>query len=223
MLHPTCIVYAKDDDPHNYVLDLSDFLNHCGVDCDIDQYHANENILDWGGWNETVIKNRASRNGYVLLVCSPKLHQQLSYSASSSNIGMKSGHINNLTLNTLIKDTNITHHIIPIFLEQSSKKFIPTCLAGRSCYLICITKLLELLSRGIAINDALNVRELESLRSLVCLLRGEPEVVKPAPIYSPISSAPLMSCKSMFCTIKLHAYIDTQTVWCIVFPHYKFC
>jgi len=212
VLHPTCIVYAKDDDPHNYVLDLSDFLNHCGVDCDIDQYHASENILNWEEWNKTVIKSRASRNGYVLLVCSPMLHQQLSSLTNSLQIKMKAGHISNLTLNTLIKDTNITHHIIPIFLEQSSKKFIPTCLAGKSCYSICITKLLELLSRGVAINDALNVPELESLRNLVCLLRGE-LVVKPPPkmIYSPIS-APLTSCKSIFCTIKLHAYIDAHTV-----------
>ena len=179
VLHPTCIIYSKDDDPSNYVCELSDFLNHCGVDCDIDQYHACENILDWGGWIETMIKSRASRKGYVLLVCSPKLHQKLSNPSSSLRIEMKAGHISNLTLNTLIKDDIITYHIIPIFLEQCRKEYVPACLAGRSWYSICITKLLELSHHTASIDAVLNVPELESLRNLVYRLRGEQVVVKP--------------------------------------------
>ena len=181
MLHPTCIVYSKDDDPSNYMRDLSDFLNYCAVDCVIDQYHANENILDWGGWTEAVIKDRASRNGYVLLACSPKLYQQLSNTANSLKIEMKAGHISNLTLNVLIKDENITNHIIPIFLKQYRRGLIPTCLAERSYYSINITKVIELSNHGASFDTILNAPELESLRSLVYRLRGEVEVVRPPP------------------------------------------
>ena len=158
---------------------MSDFLNHCGVDCDIDQYHASDTILDWGGWVERMIKNRAARNGYMLLVCSPTLHHKLSNTVAGSKIDMKAGHISNLTLNTLIKDENITNHVIPIFLEQYRKEFVPTCLLGRSCYSICFTKLLELSSRSAGIDAVLNAPELESLRGLVYRLRGEQEVIKP--------------------------------------------
>ena len=193
--HPTCIVYSKDDDPSNHVCDLSDFLNHCGVDCDIDQYHASENILDWGGWVETMIKSRASRNGYVLLVCSPRLHQKLSNPSSSLKIEMKAGHITNLTLNTLIKDEIITYHIIPIFLEQDKKEYIPTCLAGRICYSVCITKLLELSNHSGSIEAVLNAPELESLRDLVCRLRGEPVVVKPPHMIPSPIPGPTPVCK----------------------------
>lgn len=177
--HPTYIVYSKDDDPCDYIRELSEFLNRCGVDCDIDQYHASENILDWGGWNEEVIKDRASRNGYILLVCSQKLHQQLRNPSTSLTIKMKAGHISNLALNALIKDENITNHIIPVFLEQYRRELVPSCLVGRSCYSICITKLLELANIHGNLETILNTPELESLRSLVCRLRGEPEVVKP--------------------------------------------
>lgn len=184
VLHPACIVYSKDDDPHNLVRDLSDFLNVCGVECDIDQYHAHENILDWGSWTEELIKNQAARKGYVLLVCSPKLHQQLTNIASNlRKIEMKVGHISNLTLNTLIKDENITNYVIPIFLEQYRKEFIPTCLVGRICYVANITKVP---SDGPFIETALNTPELESLRSLVHRLRDEPEVVRPLPQFSPV-------------------------------------
>ena len=199
VVHPTFIVYSKDDDPHNHVCDLSDFLNHCGVDCDIDQYHTNENILDWGGWSEGVIKDRAARNGYVLLVCSPKLYQQLSNVSSSVRIEMKAGHISNMTLNALIKDEKITHHIIPVFLEQHRKEFILTCLGGRLCYSINITKIIELSSHGRGIDDILNTPGLEWFRSLVLRLRGEPDAVKP-----PLPMVPPPMCKQ--CTYSTLPY-----------------
>ena len=185
--HPACIVYSKDDDPFNHVRDLSDFLNLCGVDCDIDQYHTNENILDWGSWTEELIKNQAARRGYVLLVCSPKLHQQLTNVASSlRTIEMKAGHISNLTLNTLIKDEKITNYIIPVALEQCRKELIPTCLAGRLCYSANITKVPNDFP---SIDAVLSTPELESLRSLVHRLRDEPEVVRPS------TQFPFISCK----------------------------
>ena len=90
---------------------------------------------------------------------------------------MRAGHISNLTLNTLIKDDIITYHIIPIFLEQYRKEYVPACLAGRSWYSVCITKVLEL---SASIDAVLNAPELESLQSLVYRLRGEQMVVKPS-------------------------------------------
>ena len=139
-----------------------------------------------------MIKSCASRNGYILIVCSLTLYQKLSNPASISKIEMKAGHISNLTLNALIKDKTISYRIIPIFLEQYRKEYIATCLAGRSSFSVHITKLLELLRQGGNIDVMLNTPGLELLQSLVYRLKGE-QVVKP-PIHMIPSPTPPM-CK----------------------------
>ena len=178
--HPHAfIVYSKDDDPNNHVKDLSDFLRaYCGIDCDIDQYHASENILDWGLWNEEQMRNCTTKNGYVLLVCSPKLHQQLCDARNSSRIEMRAGHLTNLTLNSLIKDSHITQHVIPVFLEQHRLDCVPTCVAERTCYALNWSRVMNCDPTAEA-GVILSTPGLEQLRSLVCRLRSEVENLKP--------------------------------------------
>jgi len=183
-------VYCKDDDPYNSVKDLSDFLTYCGVDCDIDQYHTHENVLDWGLWNEEEIRKCISREGFMLLVCSPRLHQQLCDARSSSRIEMRAGHLTNLTLNSLIKDSTITQRVIPVFLEQHRMEYVPTCVAERTCYALNWSRVMNCDPNAEA-NVILNTPGLESLRSLVCRLRNEPESVKPE---VPTTPGPICKC-----------------------------
>jgi len=186
IVHPHAfIVYSKEDDPNNYVKDLADFLRaNCGVDCDIDQYHSNENVLDWGLWNEKEIRKCANKNGYVLLVCSPKLHQQIYDARSSCRIEMRTGHLTNFTLNSLIKDSTITQRVIPVFLEQHRMEYVPTCVAERTCYALNWSRVMNC-DPNAETSVILNTPGLESLQSLVCRLRNEPESTKPRVVTSP--------------------------------------
>ena len=170
---PTYIIYSKEHSDD--VLDLSDFLrNHCGVSCDIDQYHMHENIPQWGVWKENKIKELAKQNGFVLLICSPEMYQQLSQ-PDGSQIQMKAGHINTLTLNYLIKDPVTTQCIIPVCLEELNKEIVPSSLCGRTIYFLSFSKL----DPDADINSILNIPEFESLRSLVYKLRSEVEISRP--------------------------------------------
>ena len=185
-------MYSKEDDPNNHVKDLSDFLRaNCGVDCDIDQYHTNDNVLDWELWNEEQIRKCAHVKGYVLLVCSLRLYQQLCDARNSLRIEMRAGHLTNLTLNSLIKDSIITQHVIPVFLEQHKMECVPTCVAERTCYALNWSRVMNCDPNAEA-SVILNTPGLESLRSLVCRLRNEPESVKPRVV--PPSK---LSCKCM--------------------------
>ena len=100
------------------MLYLSDFLNSCGIHCDIDQYNSHENILDWGLWNQQKIMKCAKGGGFVLLICSSMMCEQLSKSDECSRIQMKPGHIERLSLNSLIKGEATAHCIIPVCLEN---------------------------------------------------------------------------------------------------------
>jgi len=154
------------------------------VDCDIDQYHTNQNVLDWGIWNEAEIRKCISREGFVLLVCSPRLHRQLCDPRNSSRIEMRAGHLTSLILNSLIKDSQITQRVIPVFLEQCRLDCVPTCVAERTCYALNWSRVMNCDPTAEA-GVILSTPGLEQLRSLVCRLRKEPESLKPDVVTSP--------------------------------------
>ena len=174
---PTYIIYSEEHS--DFVHQLSDLLICCGVDCDIDQYHMIENIPQWGVWNEDKIKKIAKCNGFVLLMCCPKMHQQLSDTNVSSQIQMKVGHINTFALNTLIREEATTHCIIPVCLcetlEKLNIKIVPDSLRGRTIYSLSLSILEQVEPEA----DILNKPGLESLQSLVFRLNGKPEISKP--------------------------------------------
>ena len=175
-VYPTYIIYSEENG--EAVHELSAFLmNKCGVVCDIDQYHAKENITQWDVWNEEKIRETSKCNGFVLLVCSPEMYQQLSNSAGSQ-IQMKVGHISTLTLNSLIRDDITTYCIIPVCLEKLNKEVVPASLRGRTIYHLSFSTLIRVDSRA-DIESILDKKEFESLRSLVYKLRGISEVYKP--------------------------------------------
>ena len=170
MAPATYIIYSKE---HNDdVLELSHFLTKlCGVPCDIDQYHTLDNISQWGVWTENKIKELAKHSGFVLLICSPEMYQQLS-EPGCSRIQMKAGHIDTLTLNNLIRDPVTTHCIIPVCLEELNKETVPCSLRGRTNYFLSFSKLMQV-DPNADIKSILAMSEFESLRSLVYKLRGE--------------------------------------------------
>lgn len=175
----THIIYSEEDSDDVHL--LSDFLNSCGVPCDIDQYHTQENILNWGVWNQQKIENNAdlSVGGFVLLVCSHRMYEQLSQPNKSSRIQMKPGHIDSLTLNSLITGPSTTHCIIPVCLEGIEMKNIPKCLTERSRYSLSLSKLKQFDS-NMDRNLILSAPGLESLQDLVYKLRGIPEAERPS-------------------------------------------
>ena len=177
LVGPTYIIYSKEHS--DTVFELSDFLiKHCGVSCDIDQYHMHENIPQWGVWKENKIKEIAKRNGSVLLICSPVIYRQLSEPGVCSQIQMKAGHIDTLTLNNLIRDQATTKCIIPVCLEELNKEIVPSCLRERNIYSLSFSTLMQADPKA-DLESILDMPKLESLRSLVYRLRGDPEISRP--------------------------------------------
>ena len=160
------------------MLELSNFLrDRCGIHCEIDQYHMNDNIVSWGVWNEERIKELAKCNGYVLLICSPTMYQQLSH-PGVSRIEMRAGHIDSLALNNLIRDQATTHCVIPVCLEELNRKIVPVCLCERKIYSISYSTLMQVNSNA-DVESILEISELESLKSLVYRLKGLKEFLEP--------------------------------------------
>ena len=174
---PTFIVYSEEHS--DAALGLSDFLRGlCGINCDIDQYYMSEGIADWGVWNETYIEKCVENNGSVLLICSSIMYKHLSKPDVYPCIQMKAGCISTSTLNTLIREATVTRCIIPVCFDKISTETVPRSLRWRTVYSLSYNKLMQI-DPSTDINITLNKPELESLRSLVFRLRGEPEVNKP--------------------------------------------
>ena len=174
---PTYIIYSKEHS--NAALKLSDFLRtRCGIICKIDQYYNNENIQQWGVWNENSIKAIVNSNGFVLLICSSIMFQQLSEEGSLS-IQMDPGHINTLTLKTLIRDQSITDCIIPVCVEGLDQEIVPIGLRGRTIYNLSCSSTLKKVESDTDVEAILTMPWSVSLQRLVCTLKVEPEVITP--------------------------------------------
>ena len=174
---PSYIIYSKEHS--KAALELSDFLRICcGISCDIDQYHKNKNVQQWGVWNENKIKALADSNGFVLLICSSTMFQQFSEEGSLS-IQMDPGHINTLALNTLIRDQSTTDCIIPVCVEELDQEIVPITLRGRTIYNLSYSSTLKKVESDADVEAILTMPQSASLQSLVFRLKGIPEVSKP--------------------------------------------
>ena len=169
----TYIIYSEKESDD--VLELAGFLRSYGIPCDIDRYHSHENILDWGLWNQQKITECAKCGGFVLLICSSMMCEQLSKSDKSARIQMKSGHIDSLSLNSLIKGEETAHCIIPVCLENLQMENIPKSLTERSRYFLSFSKLRQYED----LSSILSLPEFESLQQLVLRLRKQPDADRP--------------------------------------------
>jgi len=192
------ILYCHNDGPAaDFVITLSDFLRICGVDCDIDQYHANDNITDWDQWWEQKI-NEVTQNGFVLFAVA---HNDLMKKcmANSERIQMSHGFISGMLLSSILGDIKMSSRIIPVFLDNFvNGALLPGVLSQRTRYCANI-RVLETAANG---PEDLDTPGLESLKSLVFRLTGQIEVEKPMVAPVPLNSRELLFvnwCKLLFC------------------------
>jgi len=88
---------------------------------------------------------------------------------------MSYAYISSLSLRNIYTDDKSTQHVIPVFLEEYQKEYLPPCLKARSSYSTSISKWKEATDPYLIFS----MPGLEQLRSLVHRLTGQPEVEKP--------------------------------------------
>jgi len=169
-------MYAREDeDPAGHkVQSLSDILHYCGVDSDVDIYHANKNIPDWSFWvNKAIEHTAAATNGYILLICSQEMISVLEETSENAKVQMICGHIDRLTLRHLIVSN--TRKFIPVFIsDQSIEEYVPPSLSGKTYYHFPY-ELINKIPQGATPDQILRYRQFSSLKSLVATLTGQTE------------------------------------------------
>lgn len=187
------IVYFinENDVDRNKILTLSDLLCCCGVDCIIDQYHSNDNILSWPQWMSDQIERCISEEGYILLECSQIMFSVLKNS-DNSPIRMTYGYIDCQTFKYFLR--NKAKNILPICIDNVSSDFIPYNLSERIPYYFPFSKLPQKFTSGSKVSfpnfDHKDVEQLlanpdfASLRSLVATLIKQQEICRP-PVCQP--------------------------------------
>ena len=173
------IVYTKEDNDPNgdQVLCLSDLLTNFGIQCDIDLYHANENVMDWSFWvGKSLEYHIASDRSYVIMVCSPNMISILEERNDIVRVDMVAGHIDRLTLRHYLQEG--AHKFLPVIINDPTADYIPPNLSGKTCYHFPYNKLCET-REDISANEVLDLPDFVSLRTLVATLTGQQE--NPAP------------------------------------------
>lgn len=174
------IVYAKEENDcyGDQVLALSHFLNDCGIACDVDLYHINENVIDWSFW---VAKNMehyyASHHGYVIMVCSPTMISLLEERSDNARVEMVVANIDRLTFRYYLQQG--VHKTFPLFINNPSTNYVPPILSGKTCYNFPYDKIPE----NVPAHELLNYPDFALMRNLVATLTGQHEI--PAPSVGP--------------------------------------
>lgn len=173
------IMYSKEEyDPHgDQVLCLSNLLNNYGINCDVDLYHLNENIMDWAFWvGKSLEYYSTSAYSYVILVCSPTMIATLEERNDNARVQMVGGYIDRLALRHHLQEG--AQRVLPLFINNSSAHYVPPSLSGKTWYHFPYDTLAEL-PEEISPLQVLNHPDFTSLRSLVATLTGQPEHVPP--------------------------------------------
>ena len=174
------IMYAKEqDDPQGeQVLCLSNLLKKCGIDCDIDLYHANEDIMDWSYWVwQSLQFHIASGRGYVILVCSPTMIATLEERNDNVRVEMVASHIDSMTLRDCLEKGALK--ILPLFINDPSASHVPANLSGKTRYHFPYNELLYRIPADATAHQVLGYPSFASMRSLVATLTGQPENPRP--------------------------------------------
>jgi hypothetical protein len=118
------VSYTHDSPMHSKrVLDLSNALRErAGFDCDIDQYHANQ---DWPAWMERVIES----SEFVLVVCTPTyLRRWKNEEKPGAGLGAQWESL--LTRQHLYFSPGQNHKFIPVVFEAQDLASIPRPLSN---------------------------------------------------------------------------------------------
>ena len=168
------ILYSKKEASEDQILCLADFLVCCGIDCEVDLYHTDENVTNWGSWvKENLRQCIAASHGYIILVCSATMMHELDDSSENTRIEMFSAFIDRLSLlHYLEKGAPKT---LPLFMTAPSADFVPANLSGKTIYHFPYDKLPEESNEEkemdkSEIQKILNHPDFHSLRNLVATL-----------------------------------------------------
>ena len=170
------IVYIREeDDPDgDQVLCLSNLLIRCGISCDIDLYHTNDNILDWSSWVESNLKQCT----LIILVCSPTMYSVLVERKDNPRVEMVAAYIGRLALRHYLEKE--VQKFLPLCINDSPANCIPPNLSGKICYHFPYNKLLSQIPEGATAHEVLDYPDFASLRSLVATLTGQQETPAPS-------------------------------------------
>ena len=163
---------------------LSDLLCYCGIDCVIDQYHCNDNILNWPQWVSEQIDSCIAEEGYILLECSQVMSTLLK---SNSCIKMIFGHIHCQTFQCYLH--NKTKYFLPFCIDGISSSVIPFVLSERTSYNFPFSKLPQNFFSGSKdsspnitqedVEQLLANDDFASLKNLVATLTKQEEICQP--------------------------------------------
>ena len=117
------ISYTQESSSHNKrVLSLANELRNLGFDCDLDQYHVNEN---WPVWMERSIEQAK----HVLVVCTPVYRRRWD-NEERPGVGLGAQWESLLTRQHLYMSPNKNDKFIPVVFKREHASTIPTALAG---------------------------------------------------------------------------------------------
>ena len=117
------ISYTQESASHNKrVLSLANDLRDLGFDCDLDQYHVNEN---WPVWMERSIEQAK----HVLVVCTPVYRRRWD-NQERPGVGLGAQWESLLTRQHLYMSPNKNDKFIPVVFRREHVSTIPTALAG---------------------------------------------------------------------------------------------
>ena len=117
------ISYTHDSPEHSRrVLELSNCLREEGFDCDIDQYHANQN---WPAWMERNIEHA----DFVLVICTPTYLRRW-HNEEQPGVGLGAQWESLLTRQHLYFSGGLNNKFVPVVFQEDHISSIPTPLAN---------------------------------------------------------------------------------------------
>ena len=121
---PTVFIsYTHDSPAHSRrVLELSNWLRGEGFDCDIDQYHANQ---DWPAWMERKIEY----SDFVLVICTP-IYLRRWRNNEKPGVGLGAQWESLLTRQHLYLAPGFNTKFVPVLFEEEHVSSIPTPLTN---------------------------------------------------------------------------------------------
>ena len=169
-------MYAKEEnDPDgDQVLCLSNLLIRCGISCEIDLYHTDDNILDWSNW----VKDKLEQCNFIILVCSRTMFSALVERNDNARVEMAAAYINRLTLKHYLEQG--VQKYLPLCINDPPPNCIPPTLLGKTQYHFPYNKLLSEIPEGTTAHEVLDYPDFASLRSLVATLTGQQETPIPS-------------------------------------------
>lgn len=169
-------MYAKEEsDPSGLTVScLSDLLNACGINCDIDLYHVDDNVMDWSVWMDECLKcHVTNEHCFVIMVCSSTMISALEEKNDDACVKMVEGFIHCQTLRYYLKE--YAQKFLPLCINDPSPNCVPPSL-GKTCYYFPYDKLLHEIPEDATTDQLLNHPDFASLRNLVDKLNRQQNV-----------------------------------------------